>query len=128
MGFLCAHEFRVRTHPACCRARKYEAEAFDWATAHLRWQYSVRQDTTYSLWPSTRGAELLALAGLLRTVLDDCNATRASEDMFVSATLETLRALRAAAVEDNIGELDDVLANRPGLSEDFMGLFAALLP
>ena len=46
----------------------------------------------------------------------------------MTTCLETLRALRAAAVEENIGELDDVLANPPGLREEFTTLFTALLP
>ena len=40
---------------------KYDAEAFDWATNHLRCQYKVQEETIYATWPSGRGSEVLVL-------------------------------------------------------------------
>ena len=68
------------------------------------------------------------MAALTRTLLSETCGSDEADDAYVSKALDTLRALRAAAVEDNISELDDVLARRPGLREDFSTLFAAVLP
>ena len=107
---------------------KYDAEAFDWATNHLRCQYKIQQKTTYSSWPSGRGSELLLFAGFARDVLKNAHTTSQEEDGFVAHVLDTLRKVRAAAVDANLDEIDELLAENDGLAKKVKGMFSSIVP
>ena len=96
---------------------KYDAEAFDWATNHLRCQYKIQQETTHSSWPSGRGSELLLFAGFAKDVLKNAHTKPQEEDGFVAHALDTLRKVRAAAVDANLDEIDELLAENDGLAK-----------
>ena len=92
-------------------------EAFDWATNHLRCQYKIQTETAYSSWPSGRGSELLLFAGFARHVLENAHTKSQEEDGFVAHALDTLRKVRTAAVDANLDEIDELLAENDGLAK-----------
>ena len=106
---------------------KFDVEAFDWATNHLRWQYKIQSDTTYATWPSARGSELLLLLGLAREILDDVKTNPAAQDEYVAHILETLKKIRAVAIASNVSDIDELLPEHRELAENVKNLFAAWL-
>ena len=69
-----SYELRVVT------PERFDAAAFDWATTHLRCQYAIQTETTYSPWPSMRGSELLLFLGVAKAVMSDVRISRDAED------------------------------------------------
>ena len=112
-----SYELRVVT------PEQFDAAAFDWATTHLRCQYAIRTETTYSSWPSMRGSELLLFLGVAKEVLSDVRISRDAEDSFVAHALDTLRRLREAAVASNVSMLEEVMGEEPVLDKNMGELF-----
>ena len=107
---------------------KYAAEAFDWATKQLKFQYNVTREITYLTWPSEQGSELLVVAGLLRALLPEANITRDQESSYVAEALSFLRELRNAAVDANESNLDVLLAEEPRLRTQAVQFIRTLVP
>ena len=95
--------------------KEYAAEAFDWATKHLQFQYNITHEVTHVDWPSDQGSELLFVVGLLRALLPDTSITQDQENSYVTEALSFLRDLRDTAGSSNESSLDVLLGEQPSL-------------
>ena len=107
----------------------HDKEAFSWAINHLKFQYAIADEPSYTTWPSTVGAQILVAEGLLQA-LSESSTTVSNEDRetFVAATLKTLRSLRDAAVRTHSSSVDELCTEDRKLGSDFSNLFASILP
>ena len=108
--------------------KKYAAEAFEWATKHLQFQYNITHEVTYLDWPSDQGSELLFMIGLLRALFPDTSITQDQEKSYVIEALSFLRELREIAGKSNEASVDMLLEEHLDLGTKAFQLAKNLIP
>ena len=70
----------------------------------------------------------MLLASFARDVLESARTEPQAEDGFVTHALDTLRKMRAAAVDAKLSEIDELLAEDDDLARSFRSLFPTVMP